>query len=73
MSIFKEWAKSGHSYADRITHLRNGGGWNGNVVLNQNTVTGDKGGSTLVGGPDMDWFWGQTNEVLDLESGEVLN
>jgi Ca2+-binding RTX toxin-like protein len=73
MAIFKEWSKSGHTYAVRVANLHNGGGLNGKVVLTANSVHADKGGSQLTGGPGMDWFWGLAQEVTNLEAGESFN
>lgn len=71
-AIWQEWSKSGRRYAERIANLRAGLGRSG-IALNSNTVFLDEGVSKLTGGADLDWFWANRDEVLDLERGESIN
>jgi uncharacterized delta-60 repeat protein len=54
--ILAEWNRD-LSYADRINHLRNGGGLNGSILLNAGTVFHDAYIDDLTGSSGSDWFW----------------
>ena len=45
------------TYAERIDHLRNGGGLNGSFLLNSGTVVHDAYIDDLTGSSGSDWFW----------------
>jgi len=58
MSILQEWQRTDKTYDQRITDLRNGGGFNGtNKLILGSTVVDDDGASTLTGGGGLDWFF----------------
>jgi Ca2+-binding RTX toxin-like protein len=72
-AVMSEWT-SVNSYADRIAHLRSGGGKSGTTYINPSTVRDDKQLDTFTGGADSDWFWaiipGESN---DRAASEALN
>jgi len=85
-AIFKEWAKSTQTYSQRIAALRAGVSYavpsvglhkqpgRALATLNAQTVLGDAPACQLKGNGGLDWFWATSpTEVLDLESGEVIN
>ena len=55
--LLAEWNRQDLEYGDRINHLRNGGGLNGNVLLNAGTVAHDNSVDVLIGSSGLDWFW----------------
>jgi hypothetical protein len=67
-AIRAEWA-SATPYADRVAHLKTGGGLNGTTVLGPATVT-DDAKDKLAGGKGLDWFVAGTGDGLDLKVGE---
>jgi type VI protein secretion system component Hcp len=78
-AILAEWRRTGVSYADRISHLRDGapGGRNGTFLLNAATVHDDAAVDTLFGEGDTDWFFARLSgphqdRIKDLAAGEVL-
>jgi hypothetical protein len=74
MSILEEWQRADKNYADRITDLRNGGGFNGsNRLIFGTTVLDNDGPSKMTGGPGLDWFFGLRDEVTDGQPGEQIN
>jgi Ca2+-binding RTX toxin-like protein len=75
LGIMAEWT-SALSYTMRINHLRNGGGQNGNVELNSNTVMDDAFVDVLLGGNGQDWLWASIvapKDVKDQQPGEIVN
>ena len=42
-----EWGRADLPYAERVDHLINGGGLNGDTLLNPAAYTPDAGGNTL--------------------------
>ena len=71
--IMNEWTRRDISYERRIDHLRNGGGANGMVRLNNATVQNVDALDTLFGEGEKDWFFGLPGEFQDLAPGELLN
>jgi Ca2+-binding RTX toxin-like protein len=58
MSILKEWQRTDKTYAQRISDLRSGGGFNGsNKLILGSTVLDNDGASTLTGGGGLNWFF----------------
>jgi hypothetical protein len=57
-AIMAEWTQAGVSYADRVSHLLNGGGLNDPYLLNADTVTGNGGGNSLFGTAGLDLYFG---------------
>jgi PKD repeat protein len=55
-ALLAEWTRRDLRYAERVDHLRNGGGRNGDYRLNEQTVFGDYDEDTLTGGEGQDWF-----------------
>jgi Ca2+-binding RTX toxin-like protein len=73
-AIRSEW-NSTASFKDRIDHLTNGGGLNGDVILSNGpdfTVFADKGGNLLNGGYDTDWFFKGATDTTKQGTGEVI-
>jgi Ca2+-binding RTX toxin-like protein len=86
MAIFKAWTQGRQTYAERIAALRAGVsyavpgvplhkyGGRALAALNPQTVPGDDPACQLTGGGGLDWFWATSpTEVLDLQSGDVIN
>lgn len=62
-----EWVRTNVSYATRVTHLIQGGGYNGKNRLNISTTAGGEDTrDTLYGGSDTDAFWASSNPKVDL-------
>jgi uncharacterized delta-60 repeat protein len=75
-----EWNRPDLNYAERIDHLRDGGGLNGTYLLDEETVLHDASVDVLIGSSGMDWFWANLDASafpVDLINGqngtEVLN
>jgi hypothetical protein len=69
-----EWT-SNQSYTTRRQHLLNplSGGLNGAFVLSNMMVPDDGAVDQLTGGADMDWFWSNSNEIMEvLQPGEKI-
>jgi Ca2+-binding RTX toxin-like protein len=79
MSILQEWQRTDKTYAQRISDLRNGGGFNGdNKLILGTTVRDDDGASKLTGNGGLDWFFphvgkGGEDTITDLKKGEQVN
>jgi hypothetical protein len=73
-SILAEWQSAG-SYAQRINHLRLGGGLNGtNELVFGVTVTDDHAADVLTGGAGSDWFFEDgLDTITDLSASELIN
>ena len=71
--IMREWTRTDISYAKRIDHLQNGGGRNGKVRLNSDTIDNDAAVDQLFGQFGRDWFLSPLPEVQDLGLGEQVN
>jgi hypothetical protein len=77
-AILAEWRRADATYAQRVAHLRSGGGLNGGARLSAATVLDDLFRDTLQGGAGSDWYWlklapGVADALLGLEPGEVRN
>ncbi len=77
-AIMAEWTRTDLTYAQRIDHLRNGGGLNGQIKLNSSTVFDDSASDFLTGSTGLDWFWAtlsgaQQDSIADKEPNEVVN
>jgi DNA-binding beta-propeller fold protein YncE len=71
-AIHHEWIRTDRSYAERVADLRDGGGYNGNYVLNQSTVFENGTPDTLAGAKHMDWFFYDARDKMsDRQAGEV--
>jgi Ca2+-binding RTX toxin-like protein len=71
--VMAEWTRTDAAYAERVEHLRNGGGRNGAVRLDTATVFDDGVKDTLTGGPGLDWFFaGVLDKVNGRAATEVL-
>lgn len=55
-AIMLEWTRSDGGFAVRVGHLKNGGGRNETVVLNNDTVHDDAAADVLTGSKGQDWF-----------------
>jgi hypothetical protein len=63
--ILNEWVNGGPDYADRVDHLRNGGGLN-TALLNEGTVFDDGLANLLRGSSGYDlWFVGTADLLYD--------
>jgi hypothetical protein len=62
------------NYAGRVSDLSNGGGLNGQYLLNANTVHSDGLSNSLLGNGGLDWFFSNPLDVNDWDSsiGEQL-
>jgi hypothetical protein len=63
-ALFAEWTRADETAAQRMAHLRWGGGLNGSYVLNGSTVSGVGDQDTLVGGAGLNWFLADTSDWL---------
>jgi Ca2+-binding RTX toxin-like protein len=73
-SILAEW-QSASTYAQRINHLKLGGGLNGgNTLLLGVTVPSDLAADVLAGGAGSDWFLKDAlDSITDLSATEIVN
>jgi subtilisin family serine protease len=55
-SVIAEWSRTDLSYAQRVGHLKTGGGFNDGNVLDATTLTDDTFDDNLSGGTGTDWF-----------------
>ena len=82
-SLSAEWRRDDITNAERITHLRNGGGLNGTNRLRVSggaTVFDDNAGDRYTGGVDRDWFFRKNtggantrDQILDNVTGEEVD
>src|SRR5439155_3639589 len=56
-AILDEWVRPDASYAQRVSHLTNGGGLNRQYTLTPTTVYADAAPDTLTGSAGDDWFF----------------
>jgi hypothetical protein len=69
-----EWTRNDQTYAQRIDHLRHGGGNNGQVVLDWTTIDEDESADTLYGDLGLDWFFvSNLDSMPDLSKGEAFD
>ena len=72
-ALMAEWTRTDLEYADRVAHLRDGGGLNGGYLLNESTVSDDGVTDKLKGNDGLDWFLADANDdKTDLELEEIL-
>lgn len=73
LAIAVEWLRTDLSYADRVTHLRDGGGLNGVFMLNSTTILDDNAEDKLQGKKGLDWFLaGEDDDIKGLQDNEIL-
>jgi hypothetical protein len=73
-SILAEWRRTDQTYAQRVAHLKTGGGLNGANLLDTTTLLDDGLADTLTGGLNLDWFFAQNPDTItDLAAGETVN
>jgi Ca2+-binding RTX toxin-like protein len=71
-AIMAEWT-SNQAYTNRRLHLLGqAGGLNGIYSLNNNVVQDDFANDAITGAGEMDWFWANPNEIMDLVAGEHI-
>jgi hypothetical protein len=71
--LFAEWTRT-DGLQQRMYNLRNGGGRNGQYVLNTTTVQTANAHDALSGGTGFDWFWaGPSDTISNRHSGDVTN
>lgn len=63
-ALLAEWRREDKSYAERVANLRNGGGLNGDVTLNSETVHHDDSTDVITGSSGLDWFWANLDDPL---------
>jgi hypothetical protein len=68
-ALMSEWSRGDADYARRVDHLQNGGGQNGDTLLNSKTTQGDGAADTLTGGAGLDLFRAGKEDTTDLDSG----
>jgi hypothetical protein len=74
-AILAEWQRTDKNFDERITHLKNGGGYNGpDKLLWGTTVFDDASADRLTGGLGRDWFFanlagGTPDTITDLNKG----
>jgi hypothetical protein len=73
-----EWIRCDRTYTQRVTDLVNGGGLNGSVLLNDQTVHDDGACDRLTGSAGRDWFFanldcGVRDVVTDDHNNEYTN
>ncbi len=77
-AILDEWSRCDASYSSRVNNLRVGGGRNGSVRLNCQTVHDDGDCDRLTGSAGRDWFFANTNcgfldHITDRHSTELVD
>lgn len=74
-ALMLEWKRTDLSYNERIDHLTGAvpGGLNVSTLLTSATVVADNTLDQVAGHAELDWFWADFPELLDLELGEILN
>ncbi len=72
--VHNEWTGEDADIGTRIDYLRNGGGLNGNTVLNGQTVFDDPDSDRMTGGRDTDRFFADfLDTLLDRKLGERVD
>ncbi len=73
-ALFAEWTRTDETVAQRVAHLRYGGGFNGSHVLNSSTISEGSAQDTLTGGTGADWFlYGAADTLLNQHAIDWLN
>jgi hypothetical protein len=78
LAIQAEWRRTDLATAQRVAHLRSGGGLNGGARLSATTVLDDAFRDLLRGGAGADWYWsklppGVADAVLDRGADDLMN
>jgi hypothetical protein len=81
MAILKEWQRTDKIYTQRITDLRNGGGYNGanKLIWHTTVLDNDRSPSLLIGGTGLDWFFanltptGVLDQIRNRNSQELVD
>jgi hypothetical protein len=69
-AIMSEWTRTDLGYAARVDHLLEGGGENGNSLLNTAAFIPNAGGNTLTGAGGLDLFYGSmARDLSDRNAG----
>jgi Ca2+-binding RTX toxin-like protein len=76
--VMREWLRCDQTYTQRVNALRNGGGLNGTIKLNDTTVSDDLVKDVLTGGAGRDWFLFDNDglgkdKITDLSASEFAN
>jgi Ca2+-binding RTX toxin-like protein len=71
LALAAEWGRQDASSEQRVQHLFGGGGLNGTVLLNAQTVARDTAIDQLFGGSGDDWFWLAVGKTADRLAGYV--
>jgi Ca2+-binding RTX toxin-like protein len=73
-AVMQEWTRTDQAYAQRVSHLRLGGGLNGSTLFDAAKVTDDGSADRLTGSLGLDWFFAGLRDVLtDRAGGERVN
>jgi hypothetical protein len=74
-SVLAEWRRTDLAYAQRVAHLKTGGGLNGANLLDATTLLDDAFTNTLTGGLNLDWYFAKQpgDTLIDLAAGETVN
>jgi hypothetical protein len=72
-ALMAEWTRRDLAYADRVNHLQNGGGRNGQVRLDSGAVADDGKRDQLTSGPGLDWFFASAGDrISGRKAPEIL-
>ena len=55
-AIMDEWTRTDKTATERVDNLRNGGGLNGSVRLDESSLLNDTDADVLTSSPGYDWF-----------------
>ena len=69
-TIGAEWWRTDATFAQRIAHLKTGGGLNGSAVLTAATIDNDSAADQLYGQGGNDWFLAPASEIKDFAGGD---
>jgi hypothetical protein len=75
LALMAEWTRPDLPYSTRAHHLLNGGGLNGQTLLNLATFAADGGSNTLTGAAELDLFFGSRARDFndwDRDGGEIF-
>lgn len=79
LAIMNEWTRTDADFATRVNNLKNGGGLNESVLLNNRTVHDDGAADVLTGCEGQDWFLfdqdgdsGVKDKATDMKTFESL-
>ena len=73
-ALLAEWGRTDETYAQRTADLLNGGGLNGNYLLNPATVQADSSTNYnyLYGGAGLDWYFAGVHDLFNQSAGEMV-